>query len=131
MRPSALDELGLGDALTGLVGEWETLTMLAIELELSAEQPDGEAAEVLFRVAQEALTNVMRHAQASLVRLTVGRIQDSWVLRVQDDGVGLSDPAPVGLGLLGLPVSAAAPASTPEARRVSPARRRVAVNSLP
>jgi signal transduction histidine kinase len=102
LRPPALDELGLGDALRGLIDEWAQLSELVIELRVESQTPDGEAAEVLFRVAQEALTNVMRHAQASYVRLSADHRDGRWYLEVEDDGVGLSETGEVGLGLLGL-----------------------------
>jgi two-component system sensor histidine kinase UhpB len=90
LRPEALDELGLPAALTALattLGQQPGLHVeRAIEpaLALSAEEE-----LVIYRVAQEALTNVVRHARASRVMLTLGRDAHAVVLAVTDDGIGL------------------------------------------
>jgi two-component system sensor histidine kinase UhpB len=90
LRPEALDELGLPAALMALTGTLGQQPGLYVEraiepgLALSAEEE-----LVIYRVAQEALTNVVRHARASRVSLTLGRDADAVVLAVTDDGIGL------------------------------------------
>jgi two-component system, NarL family, sensor histidine kinase UhpB len=90
LRPEALDELGLQAALTALTATIGRQSGLQIEraiepgLAMSAEEE-----LVIYRVAQEALTNVVRHAHASHVTLTLGRDPDAVVLAVTDDGIGL------------------------------------------
>jgi two-component system sensor histidine kinase UhpB len=90
LRPEALDELGLQPALTALTGTLGRQSGVHVEraiepgLALSAEEE-----LVVYRVAQEALTNVVRHASASRVTLTLGRDADAVVLAVSDDGIGL------------------------------------------
>jgi two-component system, NarL family, sensor histidine kinase UhpB len=90
LRPEALDELGLQSALaaltSSLAGQAGLHVARALEpgLGLSAEEE-----LVFYRVAQEALTNVVRHAQASRVTLTLARREDGVVLIVADDGIGL------------------------------------------
>jgi two-component system sensor histidine kinase UhpB len=90
LRPPALDELGLASALGHLAEQLATQTGLAIERRLAHDLPvlghDEEL--VVYRVAQEALTNVVRHAGASRAELTLERTFDSLVLRVADDGRG-------------------------------------------
>ena len=94
LRPEALDTLGLQSALLGLsntVGEragLEVRRSLERDLPLTAEEE-----LVIYRVAQESLTNVARHAGAESVDLRLGRTPDGGVeLVVRDDGVGI-DPA--------------------------------------
>jgi two-component system, NarL family, sensor histidine kinase UhpB len=90
LRPEALDELGLQSALAALSSSLLQQSGLHVEralepgLELSAEEE-----LVIYRVAQEALTNVVRHARASQVTLTLRRRADGVVLTVADDGIGL------------------------------------------
>ncbi len=95
LRPPLLAELGLIEALrslaqSGMVGENEG----RIELELPETLPELPASVslALFRIAQEALTNVRRHAQAKRVRLSLTVEPQEIVLQVEDDGTGF-DPA--------------------------------------
>ncbi len=106
LRPPALDALGLLDAIDSHARSWAAMAGLEVELALESVQPDANAAEVLFRVCQEALTNVARHADAARVRITLGPADDGWRLEVEDDGRGFNGAdAPGegggGLGLLG------------------------------
>src|SRR5207248_506729 len=67
------------------------------------QRTDSETETQLFRIAQEALTNVARHANATLVRLELRRSGDALVLTVTDNGKGLSDAKTgTGLGLVGM-----------------------------
>jgi two-component system, NarL family, sensor histidine kinase UhpB len=90
LRPEALDELGLQSALAALSGALAREAGLSVERAL--ERDLGLSAEeelVIYRVAQEALTNVVRHARAAHVTLTLARRGDAVVLVVADDGIGL------------------------------------------
>jgi signal transduction histidine kinase len=111
LRPSALDRLGLGAALRQEGRQFEGRTGVACEVVLPDGFPDlaEDAAISLYRVAQEALTNVARHAQASTVTVTLAASAGEVSLRVEDDGRGLADvtPGPGGLGLLGMKERAA------------------------
>jgi two-component system sensor histidine kinase UhpB len=94
LRPDVLDELGLSSALTALAGGFERQTRVPVErhLEQGIEvSPDEEL--VLYRVAQEALTNVARHAEATRVRLELRAQPAAVVLEVSDDGRGLPEHA--------------------------------------
>jgi two-component system sensor histidine kinase UhpB len=90
LRPEALDELGLHSALAALGSSVARTSGLHVEravdpsLALSAEEE-----LVIYRVAQEALTNIVRHARASHVTLTLHRRPDGVVLTIADDGIGL------------------------------------------
>ncbi len=102
LRPEALDTLGLVPALTNLAERLAHHTGLTIRRDLQRELPPltSDAELVIFRVAQESLTNVARHAGASAVSLRFGPCDGGVTLSVRDDGVGLRDPDPgVGGGL--------------------------------
>lgn len=91
LRPSVLDELGLLPALHALVGDFGETTGLAIRFVAPNALPElsSEAELALFRVLQEGLTNVARHAQASAVEVTVESMKEQIVVHVKDDGRGL------------------------------------------
>jgi PAS domain S-box-containing protein len=109
LRPTALDDLGLRAALANYVQDWSKRVKISAELHSSGLldnrlPPDAET--TLYRIAQEALTNIARHSRARKVDVILERHPDSVVLIVEDDGVGF-DPAHVdradhGFGLLGM-----------------------------
>jgi len=103
LRPEALDDLGLRSALIDLAQGFERLTGLAIRRDLDADLPplDPDVELVIYRIAQESLTNVARHADASQVELALERGAGEVVLRVGDDGGGLDGAAP-GSGMKGM-----------------------------
>jgi two-component system sensor histidine kinase UhpB len=103
LRPEALEDLGLASALETLcdrVSEHSGLEVRAqLERETGSITPEMEL--VVYRVAQEALTNVLRHAAASQVVVELQRGRQGLVLRVLDDGVGL-DGTQSGSGIQGM-----------------------------
>jgi len=103
LRPDVLDDLGLASALSEVAGDVERTAGVVVERRLDRELGElGEEVElVLYRVAQEALTNVARHAAAQRVLLELVRDGDAVVLRVRDDGRGLAGAAE-GTGLRGM-----------------------------
>lgn len=112
LRPANLDELGLIAALQELCESWEERSGVPCIFHHEAVPPAlGDAIDItLYRVTQEALTNVMRHARASTVRVKLGRSAEGELcLSIQDDGVGMDAVASTrGLGLLGVAERAAA-----------------------
>jgi PAS domain S-box-containing protein len=112
LRPALLDTLGLAPAIEWLARDFQTLTGIRCRAAVPAEPPAFSAplATAIFRIAQESLTNVARHAKARAVelRLTAGA---AWVeLTVHDNGCGISEQAtcePASLGLLGMREQAA------------------------
>lgn len=111
LRPANLDALGLVAALQELCESWEERTGVACVFhhEGNAQQLGDDIDIAVYRIAQEALTNVARHAAASAVRMRLSVAEGELLLSVQDDGRGL-DPgrAGTGLGLLGATERAAA-----------------------
>ena len=104
LRPEALDDLGLVSALQALGASFTRQTSVGLELELP-NAIDGLSADqelVLYRVVQEALTNVARHAGASRATLRVLRDSGEVRVRVTDDGRGFDGPAPGDGGLRGM-----------------------------
>src|SRR5512143_2036754 len=103
LRPSLLDNLGVAAALKWQCSEYEKRSGVPCRVELDDDDlvlPSAPSI-ALYRVTQEALTNIGKYAQAKNVAVSLRRRGDSWVLRIADDGVGL-DPArpPGGYGLL-------------------------------
>jgi two-component system sensor histidine kinase UhpB len=93
LRPDALDHLGLASALAGLCERMSRDTGVRIESELDRRLPplDADAELAIYRVAQESLTNAVRHAQPSRVALRLEGFDRAVRLTVADDGPGL-DP---------------------------------------
>ena len=94
LRPQVLDDLGLEAALRWLSRSVEVNAALRIELEL-APMPalDGDLQTLLFRITQEALTNVVRHARASEVLLRLATRANRVMLTIWDNGVGFDTRA--------------------------------------
>ncbi|WP_432093331.1 HAMP domain-containing sensor histidine kinase [Streptomyces sp. bgisy100] len=102
LRPGVLEELGLAKALKALANEF-TSPLPAVRARIGADLPAlGHDAElVVYRVAQEGLTNAARHSGARRVDLTLGHTPAGVELRVRDDGRGL-DGAAEGTGIQGM-----------------------------
>ena len=104
LRPPDLDTLGLVGALQALCTQWEEQCGVACGLypALNITVPDA-CGMALYRVVQEALNNIARHAAATQVRVTLSADAHRLELRVQDNGCGMpAAPNHDGLGLLGM-----------------------------
>lgn len=103
LRPSSLDNLGLVPALGILCSEWSARTEVPVETELQEVALPAERALVVYRLVQEALTNIAKYARARHVRLGLGMRDGRVRLRIADDGDGF-DPAhaTAGHGLAGM-----------------------------
>lgn len=107
LRPETLDEMGLTAALSWQAREFEKRMGVRCRLRLPAASPaiDKEVARAMFRIFQEILTNVARHARACEVGIHLRQSPRLLALRVHDDGVGISEEQIHGrdsLGLLGM-----------------------------
>jgi signal transduction histidine kinase len=111
IRPTALDDLGIQTAIQNLTETWTERTGIQVDLHLTLEGkrllPEVETA--LYRVLQEALTNVIRHAEATLVGVALGTADRLVTMIIEDNGrgfdlgaAGFSDVATKRLGLLGM-----------------------------
>lgn len=101
LRPELLDHLGLASALAELAGGFEQRTNMRVQQRLGRDLSplDPQTELVVYRVAQESLTNVARHAQASEVLLSLEHGAGSVVLRVVDNGQGFAPEHVEGGGL--------------------------------
>jgi PAS domain S-box-containing protein len=104
LRPGALTELPLGELLQQLAEATAGRTMLDIAVSIDGRQPAALPPDVqvaVYRVAQEALTNIARHAHAHQARLCLRWLRSGLDLRIEDDGRGF-DPSAVPPGHLGV-----------------------------
>jgi len=107
LRPGILDELGLIPAIEWQTREFEKRADISCRLSLSTEPPDiaQEKATALFRIFQEALTNVARHSRAKRVSVFLKFQPDNLILEITDNGRGISQTqinASSSLGILGM-----------------------------
>jgi two-component system sensor histidine kinase UhpB len=103
LRPEALDELGLHSALAALATAFAEQARVPVERRLQGGlQLSTEEELVVYRVAQEALTNVIRHADAGHVELDLSADGRTTALTVRDDGRGLPADGPAGNGIRGM-----------------------------
>jgi signal transduction histidine kinase len=104
LRPAMLDDLGLAPALQWLGREFSKNTPLNVEVQVEGEAPDlnEQARTSLFRVAQEALTNCVKHSGSAGARVLLHESSTEVVLTVEDSGKGFKPGPSSGIGLLGM-----------------------------
>lgn len=106
LRPSILDDLGLISAMEWYIREFEKRTGIHCRLKLDNIQfPNEKKSLTLYRILQEVITNVSRHANAKNVTVKFKRVEDSILLEVTDDGIGMSKEvidSHKSLGLIGI-----------------------------
>ncbi|MBI4771837.1 MAG: hypothetical protein HY784_15845 [Chloroflexi bacterium] len=113
LRPPMLDMLGLGAAVRSLAEEWSAQCGVAVHLDLppnaALQSLPGDVAVNLYRVAQEALANVAKHAQAGRVDIRLAGEDNGLSMTIEDDGRGFAMPGDIGdltaqghFGLVGL-----------------------------
>ncbi len=122
LRPTALDDFGLEDALANYARNWSKHFGVPVEVHargVGKGRLTSETETVLYRIAQEALNNVAKHARAANVSILLEHRADTVSLIVEDDGVGFdpdesSDANDEGLGLVGMRERAALVGGTAE-----------------
>lgn len=104
LRPETLEHLGLGSAVQVMCDRLSTRTGLSVVCEVTDPLPgfDPETELAVYRIAQEALTNVVRHAGAARATVSIEASPDGLVLRVCDDGHGLREVRDNSGGLRGM-----------------------------
>jgi two-component system sensor histidine kinase UhpB len=104
LRPGALEELGLLNAMISLCARVSEQTGMRVDRELEGPIPDlaAEVELAVYRIAQEALTNAVRHSGASRVTVSLGCAGGELVLSVKDNGKGLPERVTAGGGLTGM-----------------------------
>lgn len=123
LRPVVLDKFGLVAAMEWQTSEFQKRSGIICESDLPAEELplDPDRSVAIFRIFQEALTNVVRHAGASKVRVVLKRGVDDFMLAVSDNGKGIGEEkihAPTALGLVGMRERALALDGTMEIKRL-------------
>ena len=106
LRPKALDDFGLVVALERLVETFKEATGIAVEFEsqLGQQRLSSEVETTLYRIVQEALTNIVKHSGALRVSILLVRSSGSATVVIEDDGQGF-DPAELredGMGIIGM-----------------------------
>lgn len=107
LRPGILDDLGLAAAIEWLGGDFSRRNGIPCRVDITIAEPriSGRNATALFRIVQEALTNVAHHAHASRASVELWEEDQTLLIRVQDDGIGISDEqcaSPTAFGLIGI-----------------------------
>jgi PAS domain S-box-containing protein len=107
LRPTALDDLGLIDALLLHAQQFQTRTGITVSCncEPNAVELTREKSIAVFRIFQEALTNILRHAGATEVEVTTGQINDEFILTISDNGRGITEDEKFGtqsIGIIGM-----------------------------
>lgn len=107
LRPGMLDELGLGAAMVwhGKNFAQESGIECRVEIDGSVRELSRQTSTAMFRIFQEALTNVARHAKASSIVTVLNMEDGNLKMEISDDGVGISDASvddPKSIGLLGM-----------------------------
>jgi signal transduction histidine kinase len=105
LRPATLDQLGLEVALGQLASDFERLSAVRVELDIDRLEPapSQDCATAIYRIAQEAITNAGRHAEATEARLALWRDEAGLIFEFEDNGRGFDPEATqAGLGLLGM-----------------------------
>jgi signal transduction histidine kinase len=101
LRPPILDDLGFGEAVKWQTAEFAKRSGLDISLDLQAQAlvEDDLVATALFRIVQESLTNVARHAGATQVKVSLTADESNLLLTVSDNGTGIDAVAGKGNGI--------------------------------
>jgi len=106
LRPGILDDLGLASAIEWYCEEFSNRTGLKIQTDVEAIQTDDPHKNItIYRVLQESLTNIIRHARAEKVLIKLNKVENDIELTILDDGIGISPDkitATKSLGLLGM-----------------------------
>jgi PAS domain S-box-containing protein len=104
LRPSLLDDLGLAAAIEWQARQFEGRAGITCECDSFVEDIElsREKATAIFRIFQEALTNILRHAQATRVNITMEEERGEFVLQVRDNGRGIAENEKTGARTLGL-----------------------------
>jgi PAS domain S-box-containing protein len=106
LRPVALDALGLSEAIEMQAQQFQERTGISVRCDCTLENDlSQEQSTAAFRILQEALTNILRHAQATTVNIQMKKEDSEFILTIRDNGRGITDDEKSGqrtLGLLGM-----------------------------
>ncbi len=93
LRPGILDDLGLNAAIEWQIEDFQKRAGIACEIDLPDQEIviDSERSTALFRILQEALTNVVRHAEASAVKVSLSDSGEQVIVSIKDNGIGITE----------------------------------------
>jgi signal transduction histidine kinase len=93
LRPDILDELGLIPAIEWQAQEFQKVTGIKCSITVPGEELilNDEKSTAVFRIFQEALTNIMRHSKAKLISISIQKKKDLLLLKIKDNGVGVAE----------------------------------------
>ncbi len=107
LRPKLLDDIGIGGTIEWLAKEFQKGTGITctVAFDLDEKALDNERATAIFRIFQEALTNIYRHSKATAASISLTRVENRAVLQVTDNGIGIKQEridSPQSLGIIGM-----------------------------
>ncbi len=107
LRPGVLDSLGLGAAIEWQTMDFQERTGIKCDVKIDVKEAilDREFSTVCFRIFQETLTNIIRHAKASHVEVRLAQVDQELILTVRDNGRGISEKEVIharSIGLIGM-----------------------------
>ena len=104
LRPGVLDELGVAAAIEWMAKDFQSRTGIGVKVDLQGVDKisDTACATAIFRIVQEALTNVMRHAAASRVSVSLKKKGHNLIVEVRDNGIGIAEGRIIGSNSYGL-----------------------------
>jgi len=107
LRPRLLDDLGLVPAIEWYIKDFQERTKIECksELDFNGFELDSDCSTAIFRILQEALTNIARHAEATKVSVSLKRINSKLEIQISDNGKGIKEDdiySPYSLGLIGM-----------------------------
>ncbi|MGV3611011.1 MAG: sensor histidine kinase [Fluviicola sp.] len=103
LHPTALEKIGLERALNSIIEKTQAATdmLCNFDFELNGKEVDLETSSQIYRIIQECISNTIKHARASALKVSVERKNDELIVQYRDNGIGISDSQnKLGLGLL-------------------------------
>jgi len=106
LRPTWLDDLGLTDTMKWLTEEFQEMTDIKCKITIDRKlELDKQLSTSIYRIFQEALTNIFRHSKASQVRISIKMVHSHVEFKIRDNGVGISKKqmtSPRSFGIMGM-----------------------------
>jgi signal transduction histidine kinase len=107
LRPKLLDDIGINGTIEWLAKEFQKATGITCTVSFGLDEKalDNERATAIFRIFQEALTNIYRHSKATVASISLTQAENKAVLQVTDNGIGIKQEridSPQSLGIIGM-----------------------------
>ncbi len=105
LRPASLDQFGLADAITDLVSDWRTKhpnRIFNLQCAAPPDRLDSDLSTATYRIAQEAITNAVRHSGADTIDVRLNFTSEALQLEIEDNGSGINHQIDLGFGVTGM-----------------------------